>query len=658
MAIYHCSVKVGSRSKGQSAIAAAAYRAGEKLTDHETGFVSDYTKKGGVVYSEIALCENAPAEYADRQTLWSAVHQIEKAKDARLWREIEVALPKEFSRSDQIETVRDFVKRLTDQGMCADWSLHDKGDGNPHAHIMLTTRSIKPDGTWAPKSRKVYDLDENGEKIFQKIDKTGRKQYKCHKEDYNNWNASERVEEWRAAWAECCNARLTEQDRIDHRSYARQGIDQQPTIHEGYTARKIAAAGHNSDRVQENVAIRERNRLLSTLVRQIKAIGERVQRLMAGKPYEFGFKAEKWEIPYLQREMKEDDLAVRFEQRDGVLYGIYSEEDEGYVKAARQRFVDKVKYLNEHMKSEKTANGFRIQDARKQFSISLRYDVGRAEFSEQMRAAFGYDENTAHLAAAKFVQEALAPEEKEKFISQREVSSTRHLIALRNDYIRQGLILAWLRANPVITSAQEDLKQARMLEERFEVCVKDYFKSVNRTREHRRKDGDISRPMAEYRLDQAAQALQKHLGFMTAPCLDGASKDIVMSDIERIRRYAKHNMERKQKAADAEIARNKRAKVLLEENITEDSVQNSFQAYEQACVEIPDGLHKEARERVMSGDAPMPVGSLDRESIRFYREAMERTYETAVETMPVSSDFEQQKQVDEDDNGFYISRVR
>ena len=145
MAIYHCSVKVGSRSKGQSAIAAAAYRAGEKLTDHETGFVSDYTKKGGVVYSEIALCENAPAEYADRQTLWSAVHQIEKAKDARLWREIEVALPKEFSRSDQIETVRDFVKRLTDQGMCADWSLHDKGDGNPHAHIMLTTRSIKPD---------------------------------------------------------------------------------------------------------------------------------------------------------------------------------------------------------------------------------------------------------------------------------------------------------------------------------------------------------------------------------------------------------------------------------------------------------------------------------------------------------------------------------
>lgn len=281
MAIYHCSVKVGSRSKGQSAIAAAAYRAGEKLTDHETGFVSDYTKKGGVVYSEIALCENAPAEYADRQTLWSAVHQIEKAKDARLWREIEVALPKEFSRSDQIETVRDFVKRLTDQGMCADWSLHDKGDGNPHAHIMLTTRSIKPDGTWAPKSRKVYDLDENGEKIFQKIDKTGRKQYKCHKEDYNNWNASERVEEWRAAWAECCNARLTERDRIDHRSYERQGIDQIPTVHEGLAARKIASAGRRSDLIEKNNEIKRKNSLLRSITAQLKAIGEEIKQLAA-----------------------------------------------------------------------------------------------------------------------------------------------------------------------------------------------------------------------------------------------------------------------------------------------------------------------------------------------------------------------------------------
>ena len=210
MAIYHCSVKIGSRGKGQSAVAAAAYRSGEKLTDQETGAISDYTRKGGVVFSEISLCDNAPAEYADREVLWNSVHKIEKTKDAQLWREIEVALPKELDRAEQIETVREYVKGLTAQGMCADWSLHDKGDGNSHAHIMLTVRSIEPSGTWASKSRKVYDLDESGQRIFQKVDKTGRKQYKCHKEDYNNWNQKERVEEWRAAWAECCNARLAE----------------------------------------------------------------------------------------------------------------------------------------------------------------------------------------------------------------------------------------------------------------------------------------------------------------------------------------------------------------------------------------------------------------------------------------------------------------
>lgn len=657
MAIYHCSIKVGSRSKGQSAIAAAAYRAGEKLTDHETGLVFDYTKKSGVVYSEIALCENAPAEYADRQTLWSAVHQIEKAKDARLWREIEVALPKEFSRSDQIETVREFVKRLTDPGMCADWSLHDKGDGNPHAHIMLTTRSIKPDGTWAPKSRKVYDLDENGEKIFQKIDKTGRKQYKCHKEDYNNWNASERVEEWRAAWAECCNARLTERDWIDHRSYARQGIDQQPTIHEGYTARKIAAAGHESDRVQANIEIRDRNRLLSKLASQIKALGERVQRLIAGKPHELGFKAERWEIPYLQREMKADGLAVRFENHNGRLYGIYSEEDEEYVKAARERFVDKAKYLQEHLKSDRTEHGFRIQDTHKQFSISFRQEIGKAEFVEQMRYSFGYDENTAQLAAAKFAQETLMPEEHGRFMAQGEAGSIRHLIALRNDYIRQGMILAWLQANPVTTIAQEDLDQAKLLNEKFEMCVTDYFKSINRVRSHQRR-ADLSQPMSEYLLDQAAQGVQKYFGFMIAPVLDGEPEYRMRSHIERIRRYVKHNMERKQKAADAEIERNQKTEALLAENITEDSVQNAFAVYEQACAEIPSDLRKEAREAVMAGDTPMPFGSLDRKSMRFYSEAMERVYETATEIMPIPSDFDRQEQVDEDDNGFYISRTR
>lgn len=272
MAIYHCSIKIGSRAKGQSAVAASAYRSGEKLTDKETGLISDYTRKSGVVFSEIALCENAPSEYSNRETLWNAVHSIEKNKNAQLWREFEVALPKELNRDEQIETVRDFVNKLTEQGMCIDWALHDKGDGNPHAHIMATMRSIEPNGKWSPKSRKVYDLDENGERIFQKIDKSGRKQYKNHKEDYNDWNAKERVEEWRSAWADCCNARLAERDRIDHRSYERQGSELIPTIHEGYIARKLVKDGKSSERVQINEDIRQKNSQLKQINLEFKKI--------------------------------------------------------------------------------------------------------------------------------------------------------------------------------------------------------------------------------------------------------------------------------------------------------------------------------------------------------------------------------------------------
>ena len=280
MAIYHCSIKIGSRSNGQSAIAAAAYRSGDKLKDNETGQISDYTKKSGIVFSEISLCDNAPDEYSDREILWNSVHSIEKNKNAQLWRAFEVALPKELNRDEQIDTVRSFVKGLNEQGMCVDWSLHDKGDGNPHAHIMATMRSITEDGKWAPKSRKVYDLDENGQRIFQKVDKSGKKQYKNYKEDYNDWNRKERVEEWRSAWADCCNARLSERDRIDHRSYERQGIDQIPTVHEGYAARQIATKGGISERVEINNEIREKNSLLRKIAAQLKAIGKEIKQLI------------------------------------------------------------------------------------------------------------------------------------------------------------------------------------------------------------------------------------------------------------------------------------------------------------------------------------------------------------------------------------------
>ena len=284
MSIYHCSIKIGSRGKGQSAVAAAAYRSGQKLTDEELGAVSDYTRKSGVVYSEVSLCDNAPAEYINREILWNSVQTIEKASNSRLWREFEVALPQELSREEQIDTVRDYVKTLTEQGMCCDWSIHDKHDGNPHAHIMATVRSIKENGEWAAKCRKVYDLDENGQKIVQKYDKLGHKQYKSHKEDYNDWNNKERVEEWREKWAECCNKRLSEDKRIDHRSYKRQGIDKEPTIHEGYKVRMIAKkSGIALDRMAENWKIKQRNEYMQRIKQELEKVQQELEKIIKEK---------------------------------------------------------------------------------------------------------------------------------------------------------------------------------------------------------------------------------------------------------------------------------------------------------------------------------------------------------------------------------------
>jgi hypothetical protein len=148
---------------------------------------------------------------------------------------------------------------------------------------MLTTRSIKENGEWASKSCKVYDLDDNGNRIFQKVDKNGRKQYKNHKEDYNNWNDRERIEEWRKAWADCCNKRLSINQRIDHRSYTRQGIEKEPTIHEGYVARKMVENGETSDRIAINTEIKQKNALLNQIAEELNITDKELADLLTEK---------------------------------------------------------------------------------------------------------------------------------------------------------------------------------------------------------------------------------------------------------------------------------------------------------------------------------------------------------------------------------------
>lgn len=282
VAIYHCSIKNIGRSDGRSAVACSAYRAAQKLRDKETGLLHDFTKKSEVIYSEIFLCKNAPAEYADRETLWNEVQKIEKNKNARLAREWELALPNELTVEQSKKLICDFSKTLVEEGMCVDVNIHWK-DNNHHAHIMGTTRAIKENGEWAPKAKKVYDLDENGERIYQKTDKTGKKIYKNHKEEYTNWNKEEKIEEWRERWADHCNQYLEKEQQIDHRSYERQKIDYIPTIHEGYAARLIEKRGGIAERCEINREIVEKNNLLQVLRQQIRELNTKITELIGEK---------------------------------------------------------------------------------------------------------------------------------------------------------------------------------------------------------------------------------------------------------------------------------------------------------------------------------------------------------------------------------------
>ena len=288
MAIMHLSCKTISRKDGRSSVASAAYRAGQKLVNEQDGRTHDYGKKGGVEYSEIEIPENAPKWMKEenqkireldlqikesqtkinnldkeepteknqsaraeeqqkmeqcqnkrneiqrdlREKIWNEVEKVEKGPKARTAREIEVALPCELTREQQKELMREYVKEnFTDKGIIADWSIHDKGDGNPHCHILLTTREMDREGNWKAKSKKEYDLDKDGNKIKLKSG-----EWKSHKVDLNDWNKTETLEKWRENWAKDVNRELERhghEARIDHRSNQERGIDREPTVHEG-----------------------------------------------------------------------------------------------------------------------------------------------------------------------------------------------------------------------------------------------------------------------------------------------------------------------------------------------------------------------------------------------------------------------------------------
>ncbi len=218
MAIYHLHVKVIGRKAGSSAVASAAYRSASRLRDERIDRVQDFSNKRGVVHSEVLLPENAPEHLGDRERLWNDVEAFEVRKDAQLAREVEFAIPREMTQAQGIKLARDFAQaEFVDQGMIVDlnvhWDIGEDGMPKPHAHVMLTMRSV----------------DENG--FGQKV---------------RDWNRTEMVERSRERWAEHVNERLAELDIdacIDHRSLEAQGIGLEPQTQIGAPAQRIEGEG-------------------------------------------------------------------------------------------------------------------------------------------------------------------------------------------------------------------------------------------------------------------------------------------------------------------------------------------------------------------------------------------------------------------------------
>jgi hypothetical protein len=276
IALYHFHVTQIGRSAGQSAVAAAAYRSGEKLHSLYYGEDADYTRKGGVICSEILLPVHAPSEYADREKLWNAIENVERHPKAQLAYSFDIALQNEFSMEENTALARQFLlEEFVSRGMIVDFAVHqpDKEGGisNPHFHVLCPIRPLNPDGTWGAKQHREYVLDEHGERVK---DEAGHAVFNAV--PTTDWGRPETLERWRQAWADLCNAKFSEKkltNHIDHRSYERQGVDQLPTVHEGVAVRQMEAKGIRTDKGDLNRWIKATNQLLRKVKQKLKELG-------------------------------------------------------------------------------------------------------------------------------------------------------------------------------------------------------------------------------------------------------------------------------------------------------------------------------------------------------------------------------------------------
>ncbi len=280
----HFDVSIVQRSKRQSAIASAAYQSTDRLYSEYDLKYKDYRNKEHVVYTEILLPVHAPPSYSDRETLWNEAEKVEKQHNSQLARKIVLTLPREVPMEHYPQMVKEYCEEhFVSKGMCCDIAIHDPAPPghNPHCHVQLTMRAFDTHGNWMPKSRKVYDLDENGERI-----RLPSGAWKSHKEKTVDWDEQYHCEEWRHGWEVIQNKYLElvhSPARVDLRSYERQGVDTIPTVHMGPAVTQMERRGIQTNIGNLNRDIRAANRLLRSIRETIRLVQEWISALLEAR---------------------------------------------------------------------------------------------------------------------------------------------------------------------------------------------------------------------------------------------------------------------------------------------------------------------------------------------------------------------------------------
>lgn len=326
MAIYHvnCSIKTGP---SQSAVAASAYISGETIHRDLDGTTKKYGRTERIIDpGGIMTPEHVPAGIVDRTSLWNAVEALD-GRRGQMCRSWNVALPRELEPEQQRELAKEFIQReFVDRGMIADWAIHSDAEGqNPHLHILTTMRPIVQgqDGCWmfGAKARSVTERDSSGRAICIGRDKTGHKRYRKRKIPTIDWNEKSTLVAIRAGWAALANRALQHAGsdaRLDHRSYADQGIQRLPTVHMGYAATAMERRGERSARGDVNRSIRAWNRAFTEKLRRIDELRGAIatERLQAEMPWALNQR-----VPWLMelRERMQDVLHQAKSEREALL---------------------------------------------------------------------------------------------------------------------------------------------------------------------------------------------------------------------------------------------------------------------------------------------------------------------------------------------------